>query len=764
MRRRGVELLILILLASSAALVPARPAHAAVGDISTVAGNGESGFSGDGGPATSASLQAPLGIAVDNAGNTYIADRDNQRVRKVNASGIITTVAGNGTQGFSGDGGSATSASLNIPWGVAADADGNFYIADTYNYRVRKVDTSGVITTLAGNGVYGYSGDGGPATSASLRETYDIAVDSSGNFYLADEGNHRVRKVDPSGVITTVAGNGVYGYSGDGGPATGASLASDLGVAVDDSGNIYIADRQYTGESRVRKVDTSGTITTVAGNGTASYSGDGGPATSAGLSYISDVALDNSGSLFIADSGNNRIRRVDTLGVISTFAGNGAYDFSGDGGPATSASLRFPWGVAVDAQGNVFIGDSGNQRVRRVEGSGSVTSEGPPGDPTCGDSVDNDLDGYTDGADPDCQSNPPTLRYVAFGDSVSYGHGLANPSQSDRPCNDRGMPACTLGPNQGPSVLAFPSLLASRLGLTMSVRNSSCTLTDDQLAISGAPSIIKNNYAIGADGSVDFSRVTAHDNDCDPTEPIELKRPHRAIFEDEFSVANLVADPPRLVSLLAGANDIRFADCFMGELARFGFYGVNLVAQGLTEVRPHNCLRDSPQYKGLTELEARLGILSEGLTKILNALNGVRQSAPEMRVVLLTYYQPIPPPEATLTASDPLCKALAYKGITKSGYVEQFRKRQAFFQHAVNINARLNNTIIEVASRYPWVRLVSLAGAFAGHELCTQDPYVYSLTNTSTYAWWRIIHPNATGQRVLADAIEQACFVLNCLT
>jgi hypothetical protein len=336
------------------------------GTISTVAGDGTQGFSGDGGPATNASLYEPNGVAVDAAGNVYIADPGNSRVRKVSTSGTVTTVAGNGSPGFSGDGGPATNASLDGLRGVAVDAAGNLYIADWVNPRVRKVSTSGTITTVAGSGTYGFSGDGGPATDAGLSSPYGVAVDAAGNLYIADAGNSRVRKVSTSGTITTVAGSGTYGFSGDGGPATNAALSSPQGVALDAAGNLYIADAH---NSRVRKVSTSGTITTVAGNGTFGFSGDGGPATDAGLNSPVGVTVDAAGNLYIADSGNHRVRKVSTSGTITTVAGDGTFGFSGDGGPATNASLNIPYGVAVDAAGNLYIADPGNSRVREVAAS-----------------------------------------------------------------------------------------------------------------------------------------------------------------------------------------------------------------------------------------------------------------------------------------------------------------------------------------------------------------------------------------------------------
>jgi len=336
--------------------------------ISTVAGNGTAGFSGDGGPATSAEMDNPTGVAVDSSGNIYFADPDNQRIRKVTAStGHMSTVAGNGTYGFSGDGGAATSAELKNPDAVAVDSSGNVYIVDHTNSRIRKVTVStGVITTVAGNGTTGYSGDGGAATSAELYWPEGVAVDSSGNIYIADSFSNRVRKVTVStGVITTVAGSGTAGYSGDGSAATSAELNFPTGVAVDSSGNIYIADiDNYV----IRKVTAStGVISRVAGNGTAGFSGDSGLAISAELSTPAGVAVDTSGNIYIGDYRNERIRKVTaSTGNITTVAGNGTEGFSGDGGAATSAELNYPESVAVDTSGNFYIGDYGNLRIRKV--------------------------------------------------------------------------------------------------------------------------------------------------------------------------------------------------------------------------------------------------------------------------------------------------------------------------------------------------------------------------------------------------------------
>jgi uncharacterized protein (TIGR03437 family) len=348
------------------------------GDATRVAGNSRAGYSGDGGPATSAQLANPLGVAVDASGNLFIADTNNYRVRRVSTNGIITTVAGNGSNGFSGDGGPATSAQLANPAGVAVDGSGNLFIVDTnYNYapapnnRVRKVSTNGIITTVAGSGTWGFSGDGAPATSAQLANPAGVAVDGSGNLFIADSLNHRVRKVSTNGIITTVAGNGAAGFSGDGGPATGAGIYP-AGVVVDGSGNLFIPDAV---NNRVRKVSTNGIVTTVAGNnGCCGFSGDGGPATRASLVGPIGVAVDGEGNLFIADSNNNRVRKVSTDGIIATVAGNGTSGFSGDGGPAINAQMAGSNGVAVDGEGNLFIADHNNNRVRKVSTNGIIAT------------------------------------------------------------------------------------------------------------------------------------------------------------------------------------------------------------------------------------------------------------------------------------------------------------------------------------------------------------------------------------------------------
>ena len=360
---------------------------AGVGDISTVAGDGSKGLSGDGGPATSAQLNDIYGVEVDSSGNFYIAEFGNRAIRKVDTSGTITTVAGIlGSAGSSVDGGLAASTKLGGPTDMAVDASGNIFIVD--NDRIRKVDAStGIISTVAGTkGSIGCVGDGVAATSARISFPQSVAVDSSGNIYIADTICFAVRKVDTSGIITTVAGTlGITGSSEDGGQATSAFMIYPAGVAVDSSGNIYISDHL---RSTIRKVDaTTGIITTVAGKkNTFGYSGDGGPAANALLFVPFGVDVDSSDNIYIADVGNNRIRKVDAAtGIITTVAGNGLGGFFGDGGPATSAKLRGPFDVAVDSSGNFYIADRFNTRVRKVSGAAPIADADGDGVPDASD-------------------------------------------------------------------------------------------------------------------------------------------------------------------------------------------------------------------------------------------------------------------------------------------------------------------------------------------------------------------------------------------
>lgn len=334
--------------------------------ISTIAGNGTNGYAGDGGPAINALLDHPNQIIYDAMGNLFIADDYNNVVRKISASGIISTVAGTGISGFSGDGGLAINAELNRATGVTVDAVGNIYICDADNYRIRKVDTAGIIHTIAGNGIDGHSGDGGLATAASIGFISGILVDGLGNIYLASQTDaYGVRKIDTAGIISSIVGNGNVGFSGDGGLAINAQVNSISAIYLDAVGNLYCSD---FGGMRIRKVNTLGIISTIAGNGNFGSSGDGGPATSATLFYPYGITMDAIGNLYFCDAANSKVRKIDTLGIISTFAGVGGFTggYGGDGGLAINASLNNPSAICIDPTGNIIIGDYANNAIRKV--------------------------------------------------------------------------------------------------------------------------------------------------------------------------------------------------------------------------------------------------------------------------------------------------------------------------------------------------------------------------------------------------------------
>ncbi|MFD8993608.1 NHL domain-containing protein [Streptomyces abikoensis] len=331
--------------------------------ISTVAGTGAAGFGGDNGPAASAQLNRPYGIAVDSTGTLYFSDFNNHRVRRITTDGKVSTVAGTGVAGFSGDNGPAASAQLNYPREVAVDSGGTVYIVDTNNHRVRRITTDGKISTVAGAGAAGFGGDGGPATAARLNTPVGVAVDNTGTLYVTDHANHRIRRITTDGKISTFAGTGAAGFAGDGGPASSAQLRNPFAVAVDGAGGVCIVDY---GNHRIRKVTADGKISTVAGTGVAGFSGDNGPAVSAQLNYPVGVVVDSTGILYISDYGNHRVRKVATDGKVSTVAGTGAAGFSGDNGPAASAQLYNPFGLAVDCVDTLYIADHVNNRIRKV--------------------------------------------------------------------------------------------------------------------------------------------------------------------------------------------------------------------------------------------------------------------------------------------------------------------------------------------------------------------------------------------------------------
>ncbi len=341
------------------------------GTINTVAGNGSTYYSGDGGAAQNALMNGPAAVAVSSSG-VYIADTSNQRIRQINLAGTISTIAGNGTSGFAGDNGPAASAQVSFPSALAVDASGFVYIADTGNQRVRKI-VNGTITTIAGNGSSGYTGDGAAATSATLNSPSGLVVDGAGNVYISDYGNNAVRKVSAAGVITTVAGSGSQGYSGDGFAATSAQLNGPLGLALDASGNLYIADSL---NHVVRIVSPSGTIATFAGTGGLGNLGDGGLAVNALLSTPTGLAVDLLGNLYISDSGVSGVRVVTAAGSITTIAGNGTSGYSGDGGPGNKAQFKSIAGIATDVQGDIYVADRGNNAIRLLQLVSPVPSTG----------------------------------------------------------------------------------------------------------------------------------------------------------------------------------------------------------------------------------------------------------------------------------------------------------------------------------------------------------------------------------------------------
>ncbi|MCF8720500.1 NHL domain-containing protein [Nitrospina gracilis] len=319
---------------------------------------------GDGQPAIHVALTLVDGVAVDAEGNIFISHRSKNRIRKIGKNGIITTVAGNGNAGFHGDDGPALEAALNFPAGLCLDPEGNLYIADRNNHRVRKVDTEGIITTVAGTGEADFGTEEGPAVEIPLHFPSDVACDSKGHVYISDRSNNRVLKMDPEGQMVTVAGVGMAGYGGDFGPAIDALLKYPFGIHVDENGNLYIADR---GNNRVRKVTPDGVIVTVAGEGTHFFSGDFGPATRSSLAYPTDVVTDARGNLYIADRNNNRVRKVDENGIITTVMGTGKNEYNGDNEIASETSLHLPFALAMTPDQHLLIVDRNHHRVRSMD-------------------------------------------------------------------------------------------------------------------------------------------------------------------------------------------------------------------------------------------------------------------------------------------------------------------------------------------------------------------------------------------------------------
>jgi len=332
--------------------------------ITDFAGDGTNGFSGDGSSANLAQFAFPNSVAIDDSGNIYISDDGNHRIRKVNTSGVISTIAGS-VLGYSGDGGSAFAAGLKYPQGIAVSSSGDIYIADMGNHVVRKI-TNGIISTIAGDGTSGYAGDGGQAISAQLADPCAIALDGNGNIFISDKNKNVVRKVDASGVITTYAGNGTSGFSGDGGIATSAELNQPQGIFANKMGELFIAD---AGNNVIRKVHVNGNISTISGSLVAGYTGDGGQADTARLNQPVAIILDEYNNIFFSEMGNHVIRKIDANGIISTIAGTGTSGYNGDGIPALTAELNNPYGISLDAIGNLYFVDQLNQRVRILETS-----------------------------------------------------------------------------------------------------------------------------------------------------------------------------------------------------------------------------------------------------------------------------------------------------------------------------------------------------------------------------------------------------------
>ena len=344
--------------------------------ISTVAGCGIQGFAGDGGKARAAKLNKPLGMAEDAEGNMYIADNNNDIIRKVTKKGIIATFAGTGEQGYYGDHGPAQQAKLHWPNDVIVDHDGNVLIIDQGNNCIRKVDKNGIITTIAGRGSGGFSGDGGPATNAELLIPTSLTTDAAGNIYLSDAGNERIRKINKAGIINTIAGNGQKGYTGDGKDARKAAIAYADGIANDGKGNIYFVQREH---HVIRRIDKRGKIVTVAGTGIAGFSGDGGPAISARLNKPYGIVVDDSGVVYFADNGNNRIRKIDKTGKIATVAGNGNTGCAGDGGNPVNASFCYVNFISLAYDGGLLVADAGCHRIRKISNCPVVKFMHPEG-------------------------------------------------------------------------------------------------------------------------------------------------------------------------------------------------------------------------------------------------------------------------------------------------------------------------------------------------------------------------------------------------
>ncbi|MCW3123947.1 MAG: repeat containing protein, partial [Flavipsychrobacter sp.] len=331
--------------------------------ISTFAGTGAATSTGDGGPATAATFNNPSCAYFDKSGNLYVIEYSGAKIRKITPGGIVSTYAGSGIAGYGGDGGPATSAKLNDPIDMYIDGAGNTYIIDNNNQRIRKLDASGIMSTYAGNGVPGYTGDGGPASAAQVHDPSRLTTDVAGNMFFCDAGNNVIRKITPGGIITTVAGNGFGGFGGDGGPATAANFYAPIGVGFDGLGNMYIAD---AANHRIRKINTLGIVSTIAGNGTASTTGDGGPSTASTVDYPNGLAVDANCNVYFTDWNGQRVRKITPAGIISTVVATGVAGFSGDGGLATAAQINGPNNLTFDGSLNLYLPEYHNNRVRKI--------------------------------------------------------------------------------------------------------------------------------------------------------------------------------------------------------------------------------------------------------------------------------------------------------------------------------------------------------------------------------------------------------------
>lgn len=345
-------------------LLTTLPASLYAQKIITIAGNGSKGYSGDNGKATSAMLNNPTGMAEDNDGNIYIADQGNNMVRKVDRNSNISVFAGTGKEGYSGDNGKAINSTMKWPNDVKVDAKGNVLIVDEGNNCIRKVSKTGIISTIIGNGNAGFSGDGGPATKASLLIPTSLAIDSVGNIFLADAGNERIRKIDKMGIIRTFAGNGIKGYSGDGGKAWDAQIEYVNGIAAGSENNLYFAQKD---DNVIRKIDKNGIISTIAGTGKPGFSGDYSQAINATLNNPYGITVDNENNLYVADNGNARIRKIDNKGIITTIGGNGKAGFKGENGLATYSSFNYIAFVSMSKDNNLLVADKYNNRIRKMD-------------------------------------------------------------------------------------------------------------------------------------------------------------------------------------------------------------------------------------------------------------------------------------------------------------------------------------------------------------------------------------------------------------